>query len=536
VPRPVHSSERLARYLSRPPIANNRLEQLPDGRLALRLKRAFRDGTEVIIFTPGELVEKLVLLVPRPRKHLTIFHGVLAPASRLRPLIVPGSSTNASKAETTKDRPPRPARHLWADLRSVGCRMPLCPSPIFGLVCPHSRCSVRSSVATANWGDMDHLRGLNGYRRRGAGPCAWTVWPQIRGRRAATVGPRSVFRYLFSETKCLPIMTRPSKDSPGLSPETVRRSWHRFVVEVESLRPDLYRYCRYLVRSPWEAEDLVQDTLAAAFVKLACVGTTIENPRAWLFRVAYNRWLNQVRRTREISCADAAPEHVDDANQTDPRTTREALGTVVSALSPQERAAVVLKDVFDFSLAEIAEMLSTSVGAVKSALSGARGRLETSRIEESERTTPVPQVLDAFVDAFNSRDLERLVGLLLENVTVEFPGLLVEEGHEQARRGSLTGVLFGDPSSGQSGIAAAFRGGLLPRAPRLELRVHRGEPLLLGWFEHVDGEAVRAISRVEVVESRIARMQTYLHHPDVLAEICRELGVPYRSSGYRHWE
>jgi len=107
--------ERLARYLSRPPIANNRLEQLPDGRLALRLKRAFRDGTEAIIFTPGELIEKLVLLVPRPRKHLTIFHGVLAPASRLRPLVVPGFSTNAS-TETMKDRTPRPARHLWAGL------------------------------------------------------------------------------------------------------------------------------------------------------------------------------------------------------------------------------------------------------------------------------------------------------------------------------------------------------------------------------------------------------------------------------------
>jgi hypothetical protein len=55
-------------------------------------------------------------LVPRPRKHLTIFHGVLAPASRLRGLIVPGSSANASKAKTARDRDARPPRHPWADL------------------------------------------------------------------------------------------------------------------------------------------------------------------------------------------------------------------------------------------------------------------------------------------------------------------------------------------------------------------------------------------------------------------------------------
>lgn len=326
-------------------------------------------------------------------------------------------------------------------------------------------------------------------------------------------------------------MKHSNEDSPALSSTPVRSAWHRFVEEVESLRPDLYRYCRYLTRSPWEAEDLVQDTLAAAFVRLGCVGGTIHHPRAWLFRVASNRWLNHVQRTREI----ASGELVEGVQEPDPGATREALEALVSLLSPQERAAVVLKDVFDFKLDEIAEVLSTTVGAVKSALSRGRGRLEASRNEEPERARPVPPVLDAFVEAFNARDLDRLVGLLLEDVTVEFPGLSVEEGAEQARRGSLAGVLFGDPSSDEAGIAPAFREGLLPRAPRLELRVHRGEPLLLGWFDHVDGPAVRAITRVHVQGDRLGRLQTYLHHPEVLAETCRELGVPFKPSGYRHW-
>ena len=49
---------------------------------------------------------------------------------------------------------------------------------------------------------------------------------------------------------------------------TVQESWHRFLDVYEPLRPELYRYCRYLTRSPWDAEDLVQDTLARAFVTL----------------------------------------------------------------------------------------------------------------------------------------------------------------------------------------------------------------------------------------------------------------------------
>ncbi len=68
--------EHLARYLARPPIAVDRLTQLDDGRLALRLKRAFSDGTEAVIFTPGELIEKLLVVVPRPRTHGIRFYGL----------------------------------------------------------------------------------------------------------------------------------------------------------------------------------------------------------------------------------------------------------------------------------------------------------------------------------------------------------------------------------------------------------------------------------------------------------------------------
>ena len=65
------------------------LSLLPDGRVCYELKRAWADGTTHVVMKPEVLIERLVALVPRPRKHLVTYHGVLAPASGLRARVVP---------------------------------------------------------------------------------------------------------------------------------------------------------------------------------------------------------------------------------------------------------------------------------------------------------------------------------------------------------------------------------------------------------------------------------------------------------------
>lgn len=81
--------EKLCRYISRGPLAQNRLYRLPGDRLGYTLKTQWRDGTSSIIFSPHELIEKLVALIPPPRANLTRFHGVLAPNAKWRKEIVP---------------------------------------------------------------------------------------------------------------------------------------------------------------------------------------------------------------------------------------------------------------------------------------------------------------------------------------------------------------------------------------------------------------------------------------------------------------
>jgi RNA polymerase sigma-70 factor (ECF subfamily) len=303
----------------------------------------------------------------------------------------------------------------------------------------------------------------------------------------------------------------------------VRGSWHEFLATFEGLRPELYRYCRHLTRSPWDAEDLAQDVLARAFVTLGKLGAAPPNPRAWLFRVASNAWIDQQRRPR------GEPEDVA-TTAVDPRATREAAGTLIARLAPQERAAVVLKDVFDLPIEDIAEALGTTPGAVKAALHRGRGKLVDEPVAEAH--VPTPAALDAFVKAFEQRDLGALAGLLLDTSTVEVVGVTTEYG----KHGNIGwGMMFGSERLAEGvGVEARFVQQALAAPPRREVRVHRGEPVVLAWYAHADGEHVRAIDRVELHADgeHVVRVRNYFFTPDVLAEVCVELGVPFRSNGY----
>jgi len=165
----------------------------------------------------------------------------------------------------------------------------------------------------------------------------------------------------------------------------IKPAWQRFLDIFEPLRPELYRYCRHLTRSPWDAEDLVQDAMARGFVTLGTLFHPLPSPRPWLFRVATNLWIDRKRREQHAREPFAAPPPP--ALPADVRASREAAGTLLVALAPQERAALVLKDVFDFSLEEIAATLSTSVGAVKAALHRGRDKWPSHR---PQRSAPPP--------------------------------------------------------------------------------------------------------------------------------------------------
>lgn len=81
--------ERLYRYVSRPPVARDRLASTATGRVRYTLKTPYRDGTTHIVLEPLDLMARLAALVPPPHTHLTRFHGVFAPHRKLRGAVTP---------------------------------------------------------------------------------------------------------------------------------------------------------------------------------------------------------------------------------------------------------------------------------------------------------------------------------------------------------------------------------------------------------------------------------------------------------------
>src|SRR5262245_61798786 len=189
---------------------------------------------------------------------------------------------------------------------------------------------------------------------------------------------------------------------------SIRRPWRRFVDELEVHRPALHGYCCRLTGNVWDGEDLVQDTLTRVFSLLGKTDTTLENPKAYLIRTAANLWIDRVRR--------AAREHAATAlAQTEPASVpayelsdgRPAATTLFQVLHPQERAAVLMKDVLDLSLEETASMLHTTVGAVKSALSRARGRLDGRR-PSAGFGRPSREIVERFMRALSEKDMQAM--------------------------------------------------------------------------------------------------------------------------------
>jgi RNA polymerase sigma-70 factor (ECF subfamily) len=176
-----------------------------------------------------------------------------------------------------------------------------------------------------------------------------------------------------------------------------------------------------------DGEDVVQDTLARALIALQDLENDQEMPplRPWLFRIAHNRALDLLRgrAVRMAEPIDAALDIADTANS-DPVETlmrQEAVKTAVSRfaeLPTVQRSVVILKDVLDMSLSEIAALLDLTVDAVKGHL--ARGRSRLREINAQARplvdARPVSAAVMHYVALFNKQDWDGLRALLADDV------------------------------------------------------------------------------------------------------------------------
>jgi len=223
-------------------------------------------------------------------------------------------------------------------------------------------------------------------------------------------------------------------------------------------RRELLAHCYQLMGSVHDAEDQVQDSLLRAWRAFDRYDERRASIRTWLHRIATNSCLTALesRRRRpmpsgvvgasddpraaleqreEVTWLEPVPDSLLGTGTTDPAAVVVARGRVrlalvagMQLLPARQRAILILRDVLEWSAAEVAEALETTPAAVNSGLQRARARLrELGRDEDDVReATAADQraVVDRYVAAFVDADLTALTALLTQDVVLEMPPVL----------------------------------------------------------------------------------------------------------------
>jgi RNA polymerase sigma-70 factor (TIGR02960 family) len=223
----------------------------------------------------------------------------------------------------------------------------------------------------------------------------------------------------------------------------------------EPHRRELQVHCYRILGSVQDAEDLVQETLLAAWRSLESFEGRA-SVRSWLYRIATNRCLNALRdrkrRPQEVQSMVEPPEPtrrtepvwlepypdvlLEDLPDRSPGPAaryeaRESIElafiVALQGLPPSQRAALVLRDVLGFRTAEVAEMLDTGKASVKGALQRARAGLRARRPAPDSERAPQPnstrerRLVGRFADAVQSGDVDDLVALLTDDALLTMP-------------------------------------------------------------------------------------------------------------------
>jgi RNA polymerase sigma-70 factor (ECF subfamily) len=287
---------------------------------------------------------------------------------------------------------------------------------------------------------------------------------------------------------------------------TLRTLWFQYLDTVEPLRPKLHAYCLKLTGSVFDAEDLVQNALLKGYAAIARAeypSERILDMRAYFCRIATNDWIDQQRRAGRAP--DATPER--ELAREPAVVTATAAAALFDRTAPQERAAIVLKDVFDFSLEDIADLLATTVGTVKSALHRGRAKLDEKHDRVPPAFTPASaELVDRFTEAFRSRDIEKVTLLLMESVSYEVFGV----GYERGRKGHWINVNLANAAI--EGVSA-------------ERHFFEGEWVSVGVHESKRRKRLIGVTRMAEAEGKVARVLNYYYCPDTLAYIADVLGM-----------
>ena len=226
-----------------------------------------------------------------------------------------------------------------------------------------------------------------------------------------------------------------------------------FAQLVEPYQSELQVHCYRMLGSLQDAEDLLQESLLAAWLGLEGFEGR-SSVRTWLYRVATNRCLNHLRSSKRrpvaatpLPVAPPEPSRVgeifwlqpypdvllagmpeDSPGPEERYESREAISlafvTAVQLLPPKQRAVLLLRDVLGYRASETGDLLGLTTEAVTSALKRARATMANTQQSVPPPTPGSPverQLLERFVTAFTELDVDELIALMTDDVWVKMP-------------------------------------------------------------------------------------------------------------------
>jgi len=289
----------------------------------------------------------------------------------------------------------------------------------------------------------------------------------------------------------------------------------RSIGDFTELRPLLFSIAYRMLGSAADAEDIVQE----AYLRCPRIDAKVENPRAYLSTIVTRLCIDHLRTVtsrREQAMGVTIPEPIDVAYGTEP-SDELALGeslslaflTMLQHLAPIERAAFILREIFDFEYDEIAEMVGKSAPNCRQIVSRARRTLGGGRSRFAVDTAEVRSVVERFVAAARTGDVSTLLGVLAPDVELH-----ADAGAGRPSYGRLRAI--SRPVSGARAVARLVAAAALhgPADARIEISELNGSPVILSYA----GGQLTGMVCVDVADSRVANL-FILADPTKLARI-----------------